>query len=189
IAYLKIDTYDKKYFQKYGVFLDTEFRWFLNSSDYNNNFNSFSQLKGKFGLAYTFFDKLTTHFNSEAGITIGENNNRALDYNVGGYGENFINSFIPFFGYDLAELSANAFLKSGLTLRFEFLPKNYFSATANYTRVEPDLFNEGKIFENTKSGYMVGYGIDTFLGPIEINYSWSPDHSEKYWHFNVGYWF
>ncbi|MEX1384042.1 patatin-like phospholipase family protein, partial [Lutibacter sp.] len=31
IAYLKIDTYDKKYFQKYGVFLDTEFRWFLNS--------------------------------------------------------------------------------------------------------------------------------------------------------------
>ena len=189
IAYLKIDTYDKKYFQKYGVFLDTGFKWFLSSSDYNNNFNSFSQLKGKFGIAHTFFNKLTTHFISEAGITIGENNNRALDYNVGGYGENFINSFIPFYGYDLAELTSNAFLKSGLTFRYQFLPKNYISATANYARVERDLFNEGKIFENTKSGYMVGYGIDTFLGPIEINYSWSPDHSEKYWHFNVGYWF
>ncbi len=189
IAYLKIDTYDKKYFQKHGVFLDTGFRWFLSSSDYGNNFNSFSQLKGKFGFAHTFFNKLTTHFISEAGFTIGDNNNRALDYNVGGYGENFINSFIPFYGYDLAELTADAFLKSGLTLRYEFLPKNYFSATANYSRVEPDLFNEGRVFENTKSGYMVGYGIDTFLGPIEINYSWSPDHSKKYWHFNVGYWF
>ncbi len=189
IGYLKIDTYDKKYFQKYGVFLDTEFTWFLSSSDYNNNFNSFSQLKGKFGFAHTFFDKLTTHFISEAGITIGENNNRALDYNVGGYGENFINSFIPFYGYDFAELTSNAFLKSGLTFRYQFIPKNYISATANYARVERDLFNEGKIFENTKSGYMVGYGIDTFLGPLEINYSWSPDHSEKYWHFNVGYWF
>lgn len=189
IAYLKIDTYDKKYFQKYGVFLDTDFRWFLSSSDYNENFNSFSQLKGKFGIAHTFFNKLTTHFISEAGITIGDNNNRALDYNVGGYGENFINSFIPFYGYDLAELTSNSFLKSELTLRYQFLPKNYFSATANYARVERDLFNEGKIFENTKSGYMLGYGIDTFLGPIEINYSWSPDHSDKYWHFNVGYWF
>ena len=189
IAYLKIDTYDKKYFQKYGVFLDVDFRWFLSSSDYNNNFNSFSQLKGKVGFAHTFFNKLTTHFISEAGITIGENNNRALNYNVGGYGENFINSFIPFYGYDLAELTANAFLKSGLTLRYEFLPKNYFSATANYARVESDLFNEGRIFENTKSGYMVGYGIDTFLGPIEINHTWSPDHSDNYWYFNVGYWF
>lgn len=189
IAYLKIDTYDKKYFQKYGVFLNTGFKWFLGSSDFNNNFNSFSQLNGKFGVAHTFFDKLTTHFISEAGVTIGENKNRALDYNVGGYGENFINSFIPFYGYNLAELSANAYLKSGLTLRYQFLPKNYISATANYARVEGDLFNEGKVFENTKSGYMVGYGLDTFLGPLEINYSWSPDHSEKYWHFNVGYWF
>ena len=189
VGYLKIDTYDKKYFQKNGVFLNIGFKWFLSSSDYNNNFNSFSQLKGKIGLAHTFSDKVTTHFISEAGITIGENNNRALDYNVGGYGENFINTFVPFYGYDFAELNANSFLRSGFTLRYEFFPKNYFSATANFARVERDLFNAGKIFENTKTGYMLGYGIDTFLGPIEINYTWSPDHSEKYWYFNVGYWF
>ena len=69
------------------------------------------------------------------------------------------------------------------------MPKNYFSATANYARVERDLFNEGRIFENTKSGYMAGYGLDTFIGPVEINYAWSPDHKEKYWYFNVGFWF
>ncbi|WP_111709060.1 patatin-like phospholipase family protein [Lutibacter citreus] len=189
IAYLKIDTFDKKYFQKKGVFLNVGLKWYLASSDYNHNFNSFSQLTGRLGLAHTFYNKLTFHFNSEAGITIGENENRILDYNVGGYGENFINTFIPFIGYEFAELSANAFLKSGLTMRYEFLPKNYFSATANFSRVDQDLFNEGRIFENTYSGYMVGYGLDTFLGPIEINYSWSPDHSQKSWYFNVGYWF
>jgi NTE family protein len=196
IAYLKIDTYDKKYFQKKGFYLDIDYRWYLASSDYHSDFSlehidfaSFSQLKGKIGLAYTFFNKLTTHFISEAGITIGENNNRVLDYNVGGYGENYINNFIPFNGYDFAELNANSFLKSTLTFRYEFLPKNYFSATTNYARIEKDLFNEGKIFDNTKSGYMVGYGLDTFFGPVEINYSWSPDHKENYWYFNVGYWF
>lgn len=189
ISFLKIDTYDKKYFQKKGVFLDVEFKWYLGSSDYNTNFMPFSQLKGKAAFAYTFFNKLTTHVKSEAGIAIGENENRSLDFNVGGYGENFINTFIPFLGYDFAELNANSFIKSTLSLRYEFLPKNYFLATANYARVESDLFNEGKIFENTKSGYMLGYGIDTFLGPIEINYTWSPDHNEKFWYFNVGYWF
>ncbi|MDP3360069.1 MAG: patatin-like phospholipase family protein [Lutibacter sp.] len=189
IAYLKIDTYDKKYFQKEGAYLDVDFRWYLASSDYNKNFVSFSHLKGKIGFAHTFFDKLTTHLVSEAGITIGENVNRVLDYNVGGYGENFINTFIPFNGYDYASLNGDSFLRSAITFRYEFLPKNYFQATANYARVGSDLFNEGKIFENTKSGYMFGYGLDTFLGPIEFNYTWSPDHSENYWYFNVGYWF
>ncbi len=189
IAYIKIDTYDKKYFQREGVYLDVDFRWYLGSSDFNNDFETFSQLKGKLAFAHTFFNKVTAHFKSEGGITIGENENRVLDFNVGGYGQNFINTLIPFLGYDFAELNSNAFLKSALTLRYEFLPKNYFSATANYARVERDLFNGGKIFENTKSGYMLGYGLDTFLGPVEINYTWSPDHNEKYWYFNVGYWF
>ncbi|NQX03134.1 patatin-like phospholipase family protein [bacterium] len=189
ISYMKIDTYDKKYFQKKGFYLDIDFKWYLSSSNYNHNFVSFSQLKGKIGLAHTFFNKLTTHFTSEGGITIGNNENRILDYNVGGYGENYINNFTPFNGYDFAELNANSFLKSSLTIRYEFLPKNYFSATANYVRVEHDLFNEGRIFENTKSGYMAGYGLDTFIGPVEINYAWSPDHKEKYWYFNVGFWF
>jgi len=189
IAYLKIDTYDKKYFQKEGALLDVDFRWYLGSSDFNENFASFSQLKGKLGYAHTFFDKFTAHFVSEAGLTIGENLNRALDFNVGGYGENFINTFIPFNGYDFAVLNGNSYLRSTLTLRYEFLPKNYLMGTANYARVGSDLFNEGRIFENTKSGYMLGYGLDTFLGPIEFNYSWSPDHKENYWYFNVGYWF
>ncbi len=189
ISYIKLDTYDKKYFQKEGVHLDVDFRWYLTSSEFDTPFIPFSQLKGQIGLAHTFFNKLTLHFKSDAGITLGNNENRALDYNVGGYGENFINNLIPFNGYDFATLNENAFLKSSLTARYEFFPKNYFSATANYARVENDLFNEGRIFQNTKSGYMMGYGLDTFLGPIEINYAWSPDHGERYWYFNVGYWF
>jgi len=189
ISYIKLDTYDKKYFQKKGAYLDIDYRWYLGSSNFNKNFVPFSQLKGKVGFAHTFFDKLTSHFTSEVGVTIGENENRVLDYNIGGYGENFINTFIPFYGYDFGILSSNSFLKSALTLRFEFIPKNYFSVSANYARVESDLFNGGRIFDNTKSGYMVGYGLDTFLGPIEINHAWSPDQNESYWYFNVGYWF
>ena len=41
ISYLKLDTYDKKYFAKKGVYLNTSLKWHLSSSDYNNNFEPF----------------------------------------------------------------------------------------------------------------------------------------------------
>ncbi|PHR68965.1 MAG: patatin [Lutibacter sp.] len=189
ISYLKFDTYDKKYFQKEGVFVDIDFRWFLFSSDYNNNFNSFSQLKGKVGYAHTFFDKLTMHIISEGGITIGVNDNFVLDYHLGGYGENYINTFTPFQGYEFASLSKSAFLKSALTLRYEFVENHYLMSTINLARADDDLFNQGRIFEDTKTGYGIGYGFDSFLGPIELNYTHSPDTKESYWYFNLGYWF
>lgn len=189
ISYMKLDTYDKKYFQKKGFFLDVDLRWYLASSDYNENFKPFSHIKGKIGFVHTFFDKLSMHLISEAGSTIGDNENRTLDFNVGGYGENFINNLISFNGYDLAELNTNTFVKSGLTMRYEFLPKNYISTMVNYARVDRNLFNSGRLFENTITGFMAGYGLDTFFGPIEVNYTWSPDHEMNYWHFNIGYWF
>lgn len=189
ISYLKFDTYDKKYFQKEGAFVDVDFRWFFFSSDYNENFNSFSQLKGKVGYAHTFFDKLTAHVTSEVGFTIGDNDNFVLDYHLGGLGENYINSFVPFQGYEFAGLSSSAFLKTALALRYEFAENHYLMSTANFARVDSDLFNEGRIFENTKTGYGIGYGYDSFLGPVEINYTHSPDTEESYWYFSLGYWF
>ena len=189
ISYLTFDTYDKKYFQKEGAFLNVDFRWYLLSTDYNNNFNSFSQLKGKVGYAHTFFNKLTTHITSEAGITIGSNNNFVLDYHLGGYGENYINNFMPFYGYEFAGLSGVSFLKSSLTMRYEVLKNHYLMTTFNAARTDQDLFNQGRIFENTKVGYGLGYGFDSFLGPIELNYTHSPDINKSFWYFNLGYWF
>lgn len=189
ISYIKFDSYDKKYFQKEGLLVDIDFRWYLFSTDFNENFNSFSQLRGEFGYAHTFFDRLTAHFISEAGITIGDNDNEILDFNLGGYGDNFINTFIPLYGYEFASLSGNGFLRSTLKMRYEFTENHYLMGAANAARVEDDIFNEGRIFEDTKLGYGIGYGFDSFLGPIEINYTWSPDTHKNFWYFNLGYWF
>lgn len=189
ISYLKFDTYDKKYFQKTGIHLNVDFRWYILSSDYNENFNSFSQLFGEFGYAYTFNDTFTLHFITEAGIKIGNNDNKILDYHLGGVGENYINTFIPFYGYKFGSLTGDGFLLSTLKGRYEIFKNHYLLGTASAARVEKDLFNEGRIFENTKVGFGLGYGIDSFLGPIELNLTYSPDTEENYWFFNLGYWF
>lgn len=189
ISYLKFDSYDKKYFQKQGAYLAADFRWYLFSSDYLNNFTSFSQLKGKIGYAHTFFNKLTLHYIGEAGITIGDNNSPILDYHLGGNGENLINTFIPFHGYDYASLTGPSFLLSHLKIRYELFKNNFLMTGVNVARVEENLLNDGSIFDDTKVGYAFGYGVDTFLGPIELNYTYSPDTEKHYWFFNLGFWF
>ncbi len=188
-AKLQLDTYDKNYFTKKGVFLDINYKTYLFSSDFNNDFTPFSQLYGKLGYAHTFFNKLTFHYISEAGITIGDDVNGIFDYLLGGNNENFINNFIPFYGYEVGELGENAFLKSALTIRYELFEKNHVSFTGNFARVDHDLFNKGDIFADTKSGYAIGYGLDSFIGPIELKYTWSPDTNQNHWFFNLGFWF
>ena len=190
ISCLKLDTYDKKYLPKSGVNFDVEFRWYLVSSDYNENFKSFSQLTGELAYAHSFFNnKFTAHIISEAGINIGENNVDVLNYHLGGYGENYINTFIPFYGYDFGKLSGEGYLLTALKLRHEIFRKNYLMATAAAARVGRDFFNSGNIFEDSKTGYGFGYGVDSFLGPIELNYTYSPDIKKNFWYFNLGYWF
>ena len=191
-AELRIDTYDKALFPKKGFFLDVNYKGYLvliNDNGIANNFTPFTQLKGKLGFAHTFKDKLTAQLISEAGITIGENSNRVHNFHLGGNNENFINNFTSFYGYDVGDLSGQGYLKSAMTLRYELFKNNHLSFTANAARAEEDIYNDGRLFENTRLGYAVGYSIESFLGPLEIKYTWSPDTSNNIWFFNVGFWF
>ncbi len=183
------DTYDTKYFPKEGFYINTEYLLYAVSSDYNNNFLPFSQLYGRLGIAHSFFDKLTLHLLSEAGLTIGNNENQVLDFHLGGYNENYINTFVPFYGYGFAELNESAFLRTALTVRYELFKKNFLSFTGNFARLNDDIWNDGRIFEDTKTGYAAGYGVNTILGPVELIYSWNPDNNNNFWYVNVGFWF
>ncbi len=186
---IMLDTYDAKYFPKKGVFFNADYTLYGVSSDYNDVFTPFSQLSGRIGFAHTFFDKLTFHVLSEAGVTMGNNDNEVLDYHLGGYNENYINTFVPFYGYGFSELNESAFLRTALTARVEIFKKNFVSFMGNFGRINDDIWNDGRIFEDTKIGYAAGYGVNTVIGPIELLYSWNPDNNQNYWYINVGFWF
>jgi len=189
-ANITYDSYNTKYFPKKGFYLETNYiAYLLSPNNSSDNFDPFSQLYGELGYAHTFFDKFTMHFISEAGITIGSNNNTVHNYHLGGSNQNFINTFIPFYGYDVAELNDTSFLRSSLTARYELFKNNYLSFTGNYARLNDDLWNGGDVFHEIKSGYAVGYGLQSIIGPIEVVYSWNPDNKANYWYFNVGFWF
>lgn len=197
-SFLKLDSYDHAYYPTRGVHADIGFKWYV-WSDRNrkmaqfpqgsDGYSQFSQISGSIGVATTFFDRLTFQYTSSAGYTLGNLSNELFDFRLGGYNKNFINNFVSFYGYDTGMLNDQSYLKSEFAFRYRVIPNHFASFIANYARVENDIFAGGKLFDNTKSGYAIGYGVDTFIGPIEIKYSWSPDHDEQYWLFNLGFWF
>lgn len=188
-GYLKLDTYNKRYFATKGYFADLNYKWYLGSSDFNNDFRMFSQAKGTLGFATTFWDRLTFHNTHEAGFTFGSPISNIFDYYLGGYNQNFVNTFVSLYGYQFAELSGNSFIKTQVDFRYRMADKHYVSFIANYARLDDNVFKDINIFEDIRSGYAVGYSYNSFLGPIELKYSWSPNNTEGQWLFNLGFWF
>ena len=120
---------------------------------------------------------------------VKQTDSNVFDFYLGGYNKNYINTFVSFYGYDFAELSDDTFVKSEFNFRYAFSENHYASFIANYGRLDGNVFKDIDLFKDIKSGYALGYSYDTFIGPIELKYSWSPDTNENYWLFNLGFWF
>ncbi len=187
---LILDTYDDKFFPTNGLYFAGDFHLYLFSSDYNNNFEEFAIGKAKMGGAFPIFNKLSLNLETEGGFKLGTSGVSALDFALGGYGAAMINNFIPFFGYDFLGLPGNSFVKAYGRLDYNFAPKNHLMFAANFANVEDDIFRTGEWFSSPNySGYGLGYGWESFFGPVQVFYSWSPERAQSDVFFSIGYWF
>ena len=190
LGYLKYDSFDNKYFPKTGWYLTSDFQYFPYSTNYSKQFNNFSIVKGDVGFAKTFFKKLSINLQTEAGFAIGEKSVPYFDFVLGGYGYNTINNLRHFYGYDFLSLAGDSYIKSTVTFDYEFLKKNHFNVSANYANIEDNLFESTKWITTPKyTGYALGYGLETIIGPIELKYTWSPETGKGLVWFNIGFWF
>ena len=187
-GYIKYDSLDNKYFPKKGWFFNGFLNSYLYSSDYTNQFNRFSIMKGEAGITRTFFKRLNLKLTSEAGFAFGETSVHFLDFVLGGYGFSEINNFKPFYGYDFLSIAADSYIKSLATIDIEFYKKNHINFSANFANVENRLFSTGNWLSTpTYSGYAFGYGLETIIGPIEVKYSWSPELPKGFTWFSIGF--
>ncbi|WP_317047170.1 patatin-like phospholipase family protein [Winogradskyella tangerina] len=187
---LVFDDYDNPYFPKSGFYFNGDFHLYLNASDFNADFEQFSIAKADIGYAFSFSDRVALKTETSGGFKIGDNSTTALGFGLGGYGNNFINNFHSFYGYDYLELSGDSFVKATFTLDYEIFKKHHILLAANYANIEDRIFESGEWFTSPDySGYAVGYSLETFLGPLEGKYTYSPDTGRSYWFFNLGFWF
>ncbi len=189
-AQLTFDTFDDKYFPTKGIYFNGDFHLFLFSSDFNDNFKEFSIGKARIGAAFTLLPKLSLNVETEGGFKLGISKVASFDFILGGFGTNLINNFVPFLGYDFLSLPGNSYVKAYTRLDYEFAAKNHVYFAANFANVDDDIFRTAEWFsEPNYSGYALGYGLESFLGPIQVIYAWSPEQPKGNLFFSLGYWF
>ena len=189
-AYMKYDSFDNQYFPKKGWYFTADLHNYLFSSDYTGKFNPFSIAKADAGIAFKLFKKTTFKLQTEGGFSIGDESVPFFNFVLGGYGFVPINNFRPFYGYDFLSIAGDSFLKSSVTLDYEIFKKNHLNFSANYANIGNNLFDSLDWISFPKySGYALGYGLETIIGPLEIKYSWSPETTKGYTWFSIGFWF
>lgn len=190
-GYMKFDSFDKKYFPKKGFYFNGEFKTFVHSSDYNNDYENFTFAKADMGIAQTFFNKVTVKIQSEGGFHVGENTQEIFDFALGGYGLSPVNNIRPFYGYDFISLVGDSYVKGIVTIDYELFKKHHINFAGNFSNIGDNIFDsiDGWLSKPNYTGYQVGYGIESIIGPLEIKHSWSPETRDHYTWFAVGFWF
>ncbi|WP_084708738.1 patatin-like phospholipase family protein [Siansivirga zeaxanthinifaciens] len=187
---LKLDTYDNKYFPKKGVYFNGDVHMYLYASSFNKDFDNFTLAKADLGYAFSATDKLSFNVTASGGFKAGNKSTQTIDFALGGYGNNLINNFIPFIGYDFISLTGDSFVKGAVIADYEIFKKNHITLEGNWANIDNDIFESGEWFTAPNyRGYGLGYAIETLLGPVQFKYSYSPEQKQSIWFFNVGYWF
>lgn len=187
---IKLDTYDNKYFPNKGVYFDGYIHNYFFASKFNEAFENFSIAKADMGYAFSLSDKLAINLQTGGGFKFGNSSTRTLDFALGGYGNNLINNFVPFLGYDFISLIGNSYVKAYFCADYEIFNKQHITLEGNWANVEDNIFKTGEWFTLPDyRGYALGYAIDTFVGPVQAKYSYSPEAKTSVWYVNVGFWF
>lgn len=187
---LRYDSLDNRYFPSSGVYFNGDFNLYLYSSDFNNNFTEFSIATTHIKYANSPADFLTFIVEASGGFKIGGSETRSLDFLLGGYGNRQINNVIPFYGYDYISFGGDGYLKAGLTADVKFLGKNHLNISANYANSGDHIFtSDDWLPPPAFTGYAIGYGYESFLGPLELKYTFSPEIKEGEWFISLGFWF
>ncbi|WP_292890021.1 patatin-like phospholipase family protein [Nonlabens sp.] len=182
-----VDSYDNALFPSSGWKVEGDFHLYAFNTEFGERFKEFSMAQIEVGHAQRF-GNFTVRGAAHIGITIGDTDNSAMDFYLGGYGSRRINNLIPFYGYDFISISGGSIIKVLFEADYEVFKKNHIVFSANYANAQDNLFEQNNLFDNARyTGYAIGYGLETFLGPLEFKYSFSPQQKNGQIFVNLGF--
>ncbi len=187
-GYLTFDTLDNKHYPSEGLYFHGDIHLYLYAQGFNKDFNEFSIGTAKIGFAQTIFKNFAAVLYAEGGVKFGGDLTNSFDYFVGGYGFKEANNLVSLYGYENLNLRGNTFLKATLDFDYKIFQKSHIIASANIANVGDDLFDTKQWIDGIDyTGYALGIGWDSILGPIEAKYSFSPERDDGVWYVSVGY--
>ena len=190
-GYLKYDSFNHKYFPNKGWSFAGELKSYLYSSNFTEQFERFSIARSEGAIVFEPLKKCTIKSQTEIGFAIGRRSISFFDFVLGGYGFVPTNNFKPFFGYDFLSVAGDSYVKQTAIVDYEFYKKHHINFTGNFANVGNRIFEhlEGWLKKPKYTGYALGYGMESIIGPLEIKHSWSPETGNHFTWFSVGFWF
>lgn len=187
-AFTDLDTYDKNFKPSKGLRVNGMYRIIAERVDLEEFFEPTSVLSVFYSQALSWKKNIGLEWWARGAFTIGPD--VAYPYNIfiGGLGENYINYSFPFIGYRFMELIGRNAATVGANFYVHLGKENYITAKANWGKLEAsyaELFDDGVLLD----GYGLSYGLNTPIGPLEINVMTSSNHWNVYTYFTLGYWF
>jgi len=187
---LNYDSLDDVYYPTKGFCFSGDYHQYFFTGKRAADFEQFSIAKAKVGGAVKLLKKLYLNAFTEGGVRIGNNTNSSLDFALGGYGNNFINNYTSFYGYDFLSVAGDGYVKGTIDLHYQFYKKHFFTLSGNFSNIDDGLFKDADWLSfPDHTGYALGYGAKTILGPMQIKSTWSPEIKRVQWFVSVGFWF
>ena len=188
-SFLKFDSRDHVYFPTKGFFFDGNLTLYLDDSTkrFTEKHKFFYTVKSDLGYTFSLNKLLSISFGASLGALVNEPNRYSFSFLLGGYGSQNINNSTPLIGYSALDIFGFSFLKTTVGMDFSLSKNHYLRLKGNIATVSDKPFDAHEWSEKRYSGYGVGYGINSFLGPIELTYSFSPETKSPLWYFNLGW--
>jgi len=187
---LKYDALDDIYYPTKGLYFAGDYHQYLFTGKKTADFEQFSIAKAKLGGATKLFHNIFLNVFTEGGFRVGNNTNSSFDFVIGGYGNNLINNYTSFYGYDFLNIAGDGYVKGNIDIHYQFYKKNFLTLSGNFSNIDDGLFKDADWLSfPDHTGYAIGYGAKTILGPMQIKSSWSPEVKRVQWFVSMGYWF
>jgi len=187
-GYLSYDSLDNSFYPNSGFYMHGDLQLFLLASGENDRFSEFSIASLKTRYAHSINSVVSLVGGVEGGVRIGNDNTNSFDFFLGGYGYRALNNIVPFIGLEPLSVRGDTYLKANLTVDLELFRKNHFSVMANVANIGNDLFESSAWINGVDyTGFGIGYGLETFLGPLQVIFAYSPETEAGELHVNAGF--
>ena len=187
-ALLELDLLDKGSFPSKGSSFKGNYRVITTTEEYRSGLEPTSVLGAELLQVVPLWEGSSMYLKGNLITTIGPDPDYQYAVFLGGLGQNYINQTLPFLGYRFMELVGRSAVAFGADINYQFIPKHYLVARANFGALETsfkELWNSQTLLD----GYGLSYAYESALGPLQLTFMGSTNHAEIYTYVSLGHWF
>lgn len=185
-GFLKVDNLDNPNFPTNGLKFNGTFKYLFNSN--SENFSETSMIDAKLEANKSLNSWLSIKGFGEFGSYFSYYPPRSQKFILGGFVEQSFMNYSRFYGLPFIYAAGDNLALFGGKLQARLLKNHYLSGFVNFANLTDD-FDQLKLLKYSYTGYGIGYGYDSPLGPVIGLWTYSPNTNSGLFNVSLGFWF